>query len=185
MLRSVGYAQARFLSQAFDGPRSLAQEVEQFEPWGAGNCFAQARELLIEVFLEATGCTHSLFNCIVEYLDASCQEMLSRMDRLPLLNHSLDEPTAFTPAALLAAVRAERGLAVESPPAVCLLDFDGDLTDWLVAEGRARQSKSWACFHTTLFSLEVEGIAYGIVPRTIGGPYAVLVAEQLAASGRN
>jgi len=105
------------------------------------------------------------------------------MNRLPLLNHPLDEPTAFTPEALLDAVRAERGLAAEAPPAVCVLDFDGDLTDWLVAEGRARQWKSWACFHTTMFSLDVEGIAYGIVPRTIGGPYAVLVAEQLAASG--
>ena len=105
------------------------------------------------------------------------------MDRLPLLNHPLDEPTAFTPEALLDAVRAARGLAAEPPPEVCVLDFDGDLTDWMVAEGRARPWMSWACFHTTMFSLQVEGIPYGIVPRTIGGPYAVLVAEQLAASG--
>lgn len=183
MLRSVGYAQAGFVSQAFDGAWSLAQKVEQFEPCGAGNRFAESSELLIKVLLEAAGCIHIVFNCIVEYLDASCQQVLNRMDRLPLLNHPLDEPTTFTPEALLAAVRAERGLAAESPPAVCVLDFDGDVTDWLIAEGRARQWKSWACFHTTMFTLEVEGNAYGIVPRTIGGPYAVLVAEQLAASG--
>lgn len=105
------------------------------------------------------------------------------MDKVPLLNHLIDEPTTFTPEALLAAVRAERGLAAEPTPAVCVLDFDGDLTDWLVSSGHARQWKSWACFHTTMFSLEVDGIPYGVVPRTIGGPYAVLVAEQLAASG--
>jgi uridine phosphorylase len=105
------------------------------------------------------------------------------MNRVPLLNHPLNEPTAFTPEALLAAVRAERGLAVEPPPPVCVLDFDGDLTDWLVAKGRARPWKSWPCFHTTLFSLDVEDAVCGIIPRTIGGPYAVLVAEQLAAAG--
>ena len=105
------------------------------------------------------------------------------MNRVPLLNHPLSEPTAFTPEALLAAVRAERGLVVEPPPPVCVLDFDGDLTDWLVAKGSARPWKSWPCFHTTLFSLNVEGAVCGIIPRTIGGPYAVLVAEQLAAAG--
>lgn len=34
-----------------------------------------------------------------------------------------------------------------------------------------------------LFAIELEGIVCGIIPRTIGGPYAVLVAEQLAAAG--
>jgi uridine phosphorylase len=34
-----------------------------------------------------------------------------------------------------------------------------------------------------MFSLEVDGDTFGIIPRTIGGPYAVLVAEQLLASG--
>jgi uridine phosphorylase len=105
------------------------------------------------------------------------------MDRVPLLNHALDEPTVFTPDALIAAVRLERGLEIEPPPPVCVLDFDGDLTDWLIAKGRARPWRSWACFHTTMFSLEVDGVRHGIIPRTIGGPYAVLVAEQLAASG--
>jgi uridine phosphorylase len=105
------------------------------------------------------------------------------MTNLPLLNHPLDEPTAFTPEALLAAVRAERGLAAGSVPATCVLDFDGDLTDWLLSKGQAHPWPSWACFHTTMFSLDVDGVQCGIIPRTIGGPYAVLVAEQLAASG--
>lgn len=104
-------------------------------------------------------------------------------DRLPLLGHPLSEPTAFTPQALLDAVRAEKGLRHEPVPKVCLLDFDGDITDWLVDSEIARRFEPWACFHTPMFSLRVDGEDFGIVPRTIGGPYAVLVAEQLAASG--
>lgn len=104
-------------------------------------------------------------------------------DRLPLLAHPLSEPTAFTPQALLDAVRAEKGLRLEPVPKICLLDFDGDITDWLVASGKARRFEPWACFHTPMFAFRVDGEDFGIVPRTIGGPYAVLVAEQLAASG--
>lgn len=119
--------------------------------------------------------------------DDSGQEpiMSSRMDAdgIPLLSHPLEQPTAFTPEALIEAVRAERGLAGTAVPKVCLLDFDGDISDWLVASGNAHRWHSWACFHTPMFALEVDGASFGIVPRTIGGPYAVLVAEQLLASG--
>jgi uridine phosphorylase len=104
-------------------------------------------------------------------------------DTLPLLNHTLDAPTVFTPEALLDAVRADRDLSLEPIPQVCVLEFDGDLTDWLVSTGAVQSYRSWACFHTTMFSLEVDGMTCGIVPRTIGGPYAVLVAEQMAVSG--
>lgn len=102
---------------------------------------------------------------------------------VPLLNHPLEQPAAFTPEALIEAVRAERGLSQTGVPRVCLLDFDGDITDWLVASGKAVRWNSWACFHTPMFSLEVDGDTFGVIPRTIGGPYAVLVAEQLLASG--
>jgi hypothetical protein len=39
------------------------------------------------------------------------------------------------------------------------------------------------CFHTSMRVLTLDGLVCGIVPRTIGGPYAVLVAEQLRAAG--
>lgn len=105
------------------------------------------------------------------------------MSQLPLLNHPVDEPTEFTPDALVNAVRRERGLADEQVPPICVLDFDGDLTDSLLAEGRVVQQHSWPCFHTAMFSLDIDGIKCGIIPRTIGGPYTVLVAEQLTAAG--
>lgn len=80
-------------------------------------------------------------------------------------------------------VRRTRQFPNENVPPVCFLDFDGDLTDWLVEGGIASPFDSWACFHTRMFELEIEGIRCGLIARTIGGPYAVLIAEQLHASG--
>jgi len=102
---------------------------------------------------------------------------------LPLFQHALDAPSAFTPESLLEAVRAERNLPQDPVPEVCVLEFDGDLTDWLVATGHANRWRPWACFHTSMETVEVDGECFGLIARTIGGPYAVLVAEQLAASG--
>lgn len=81
------------------------------------------------------------------------------------------------------AVRAERRLPSEPVPALCVLDFDGDLFDGLLRDGAASLSRSWACFHTQMAVLTLDGVECGVVPRTIGGPYAVLVAEQLHAAG--
>jgi len=102
---------------------------------------------------------------------------------LPLLQHALDAPSAFTPENLLEAVRTERDLPRDPVPEVCVLEFDGDLTDWLVGAGLATRWHPWACFHTSMETVEVDTERAGVIARTIGGPYAVLVAEQLAASG--
>jgi hypothetical protein len=69
---------------------------------------------------------------------------------LPLLDHPLKQASAFTPEALIAAVRDERGLRANPVPAVCVLEFDGDLTDWLVATEVVQPCSDWACFHTTM-----------------------------------
>jgi uridine phosphorylase len=102
---------------------------------------------------------------------------------IPLLKHPLAEPSAFTADSLVVAVRSERKLSPESVPHVCLLEFDGDLTDWMVTAGHAQVFTNWPCFHTVMHTIDVDGALCGIIPRTIGGPYAVLVAEQLRASG--
>jgi len=101
----------------------------------------------------------------------------------PLLSHPLDAESVFTPQALIEAVRAEKGMISVTVPEVCVLEFDGDLTDQLVRSNAVERWKTWACFHTPMFALEVDGRQCGIVPRAIGGPFAVLVAEQLLASG--
>lgn len=102
---------------------------------------------------------------------------------LPILRHPVDEPSAFTPEGLIADVRRTRGVPAGTAPPLCFLEFDGDLTDWLVERGIAKPFEAWACFHTRMYVLLLEGVACGIIARTIGGPFAVLIAEQLQASG--
>ena len=101
----------------------------------------------------------------------------------PILDHALAQPSAFTARNLIDDVRRSRGIPTGNVPPVCILEFDGDLTDWLVREGMARPFQPWACFHTTMFMIELEGVTCGIIARTIGGPYSVLIAEQLHAAG--
>jgi uridine phosphorylase len=102
---------------------------------------------------------------------------------LPLLNHPLDAPTAFRPEDLVESVRASRNRSAGNIPEICVLEFDGDLTDKLHARGELEQCDAWPCFHTTMWQWESDGCACGIISRTIGGPYTVLVAEQLAICG--
>ena len=81
------------------------------------------------------------------------------------------------------AARRQRGLAEGDVPAVCLLDPDGDLARRLRQAGRSRACPSWACYHTELDRFGLGGREVGIVGRAVGAPFAVLVAEQLFASG--
>ena len=101
----------------------------------------------------------------------------------PILDHPVGDASAFTAEALIDDVRRLREVGTDALPSICFLEFDGDLTDWLVERAIAVPVRSWACFHTTMFSLTLEGVNCGIIGRTIGGPYAVLIAEQLHASG--
>lgn len=66
---------------------------------------------------------------------------------------------------------------------MCVLEFDGDLTDKLIARGEVRRCEDWPCFHTDMWLWPKQEPRCGIVARTIGGPYTVLVAEQLAVCG--
>jgi len=104
-------------------------------------------------------------------------------DRSPLLDHPIEAPSVFRPGDLMDAVRRERQLDATPIPPLCILDFDGDLADGLARDGAATLSTSWACFHTQMLTLTIDGLECGVVPRTIGGPYAVLIAEQLHAAG--
>jgi uridine phosphorylase len=108
---------------------------------------------------------------------------MSDQSNLPILRHALERPSAFTAQSLMDNVRQIRRIVSEAVPPVCILDFDGDLTDWLVQEGIAKKFSSWACFHTAMFTMELGGVACGIIARTIGGPDAVLIAEQLQTAG--
>lgn len=101
----------------------------------------------------------------------------------PILGHALDQPSAFTAKNLIDDVRRSRQIPSGIVPSLCVLEFDGDITDWLVRDGIAKPFGPWACFHTSMFAMDLEGVTCGIIARTIGGPYAVLIAEQLQAAG--
>jgi uridine phosphorylase len=97
---------------------------------------------------------------------------------------SYDEPSVFTAANLMREARRQRGLASTPVPTVCLLDPDGDVVRHLRHVGGAVQHADWACYHSELWVTTTPGgHQIGIVPCAVGAPYAVLVAEQLAASG--
>ncbi len=105
-------------------------------------------------------------------------------ERPPLLEHKYyDVPSLFTPENLLREARRQKGLAVGHVPAICVLDPDGDLLDHLSATDRSHRHPTWACYHTVLDMFVHEEIEYGIIGRVVGAPFAVLVAEELFASG--
>lgn len=94
-----------------------------------------------------------------------------------------EEESAFVPANLLREARRQKGLAEGPVPGVCVLDPDGDIVRQAQAAGRAVRDPDWACYHTDLYRLTHGGIELGIVPCAVGASFAVLIAEQLFASG--
>lgn len=106
------------------------------------------------------------------------------MDLPPLLDaKAYDEPSVFEPVNLLREARRQRGLPNVPVPAVCLLDPDGDMVRYLTKNGRATAHSGWACYHTTLWTFELGGREVGVIGCAVGSSFAVLLAEQLAASG--
>jgi SAM-dependent methyltransferase/uridine phosphorylase len=93
------------------------------------------------------------------------------------------EPSVFVVENLLREARRQRHLGSTPVPEVCLLDPDGDIIRHLEPLGRATRQPDWACYHSELWTTDHDGLEIGIVPCAVGAPYAVLVAEELAASG--
>jgi uridine phosphorylase len=105
-------------------------------------------------------------------------------DSSPLLRaKAYDQPSVFQPENLLREGRRQRGRPDVAVPAVCLLDPDGDIVRHLTATGRATEHPGWACYHTTLWTFDLEGTEVGVIGCAVGASFAVLLAEQLAASG--
>jgi len=89
-------------------------------------------------------------------------------------------PSVFRPAALLREARRQKGLAAINVPPVCILDPDGDIVRRLQQSGRSKPFAGWPCYHTRLDTFTLAG---RIVGCAVGAPFAVLIAEQLFASG--
>ncbi len=108
-----------------------------------------------------------------------------RQDGLaPLLTHKdYTAPSVFTVENLLREARRQKGLQQGHVPRVCVLDPDGDLVEYLHTTDRAHRHATWACYHTILDTFVQDGTEFGIVGRVVGASFAVLVAEELFASG--
>jgi hypothetical protein len=64
-----------------------------------------------------------------------------RFEIAPILAHRHhNAPSVFTPETLLREARRQKGLAQGSVPAVCVLDPDGDLIDYLNTSGSAERA---------------------------------------------
>lgn len=108
---------------------------------------------------------------------------MSQHENSPILEHDPAAQTVFLPRNLLDGARRYKNLPNRAVPPGCLLDMDGELVERLVATGRAALDETWPCFHTRLYRWTVGGAEYGVVGGTVGAPLAVLVAEELFASG--
>ncbi len=100
-----------------------------------------------------------------------------------LANKHYDAPSAFTPESLLREARRQKAIETATVPAICVLDPDGDLVRRLTGDGRATRDPGWACYHTDLCRFREAGIEIGIVGCAVGAAFAVLIAEELFASG--
>jgi uridine phosphorylase len=108
---------------------------------------------------------------------------------LPAGKHYAQE-SVFRPENLLREARRQRQLPELATPRVCLLDPDGDVARYLAGPGRGRRHPGWACYHTDMWVTTVPSahpaqpsIDIGVVGNAVGAAFAVLVAEQLHASG--
>jgi uridine phosphorylase len=106
-----------------------------------------------------------------------------KMPMPPLLDHKHHtRPSVFSPANLLREARRQRTIPEGRVPEICVLDPDGDLSRHLKISG-ARRNPHWACYHTDLYHLDLNGPAVGVLGCAVGASFAVLVAEELFASG--
>lgn len=89
--------------------------------------------------------------------------------------------SVFQPENLLREARRQKRLAALRVPPVVVLDPDGDLARHVATARDAVPDPGWACYHTRMLSWGAGRL--GVVAHAVGAPFAVLVAEQLFASG--
>lgn len=98
-------------------------------------------------------------------------------------NKHHNEPSVFTPENLLREARRQKNIDNCNVPDVCVLDPDGDLVNYLIKTNQATINKCWACYHTKLYNVKQKDFEFAILGCAVGASFAVLIAEQLFASG--
>lgn len=106
------------------------------------------------------------------------------MKKLPILNNKFyDKPSVFQPENLLREARRQKSISELIIPEFCILDPDGDIVKFVLENHQGRLNKAWACYHTDLIEFKYGGFQFGIIGKAVGASFAVLLAEQLFASG--
>jgi uridine phosphorylase len=98
-------------------------------------------------------------------------------------NKNPSSPSVFSPAALLREARRQKNLTAIDVPPVCILDPDGDIVRQLRKEERSKPFENWACYHTQMDAFDLAEQTVGLIGCAVGAPFAVLIAEELFASG--
>ena len=102
----------------------------------------------------------------------------------PILAHKhYNAASAFKPENLLREARRQKNLPEAPVPEICILDPDGDIVRYLCNAGLADRHPGWACYHTDLYVFREGEQEYGVLGCVVGAAFAVLVAEELFASG--
>ena len=102
----------------------------------------------------------------------------------PLLRNKMyEEPSIFNPEDLLREARRQKNIYQKTIPEICILDPDGDIAAYLIKEQKAVLNESWACYHTQLYNFVYDDLEFGIIGCVVGASFAVLVSEELFASG--
>ncbi len=106
------------------------------------------------------------------------------MKDTPILDHKFyDQPSVFRPENLLREARRQKSITEFDIPEICILDPDGDIEEYVIQKHNAQLNKAWACYHTKLFEFNYGAAKVGIIGKAVGASFAVLLAEQLFASG--
>ncbi len=100
-----------------------------------------------------------------------------------LRNKMYDHVSLFEPENMLREARRQSNIPEGQLPHICILDPDGDILNNLLANNSAQLNSHWACYHTKLYNFKYEGIELGIIGCAVGSSFAVLLAEELFASG--
>lgn len=109
---------------------------------------------------------------------------MSQKKSAPILeNKHFNQPSVFQPQNLLREARRQKQIPNCNIPAICVLDPDGDLADYLLETGKAKKNECRACYHSHLNTFRIADTEIAIIPCIIGSSYTVLVSEQLFASG--
>jgi uridine phosphorylase len=110
---------------------------------------------------------------------------MSKTDTVPpiIRQKAYEQSSVFIPENLLREAKRQRSIPTGKVPPICVLDPDGDIVENLLARNRASPNAYWACYHTRMYDFELDELVLGIIGYTVGAPFAVLVAEELFASG--